>query len=110
MLSECSLMLGLLWCNRRAEGAGSSWKDFLTTTLLKSAGTVCEWFMEMTTKQRHWQLQTGTLMYKCALLCTYTQSAHINACKNIPACFTKDSIFLKVGVHHYHIITCIDTQ
>ena len=45
MLSECSLMLGLLWRNRRAEGAGSSWKDFRTTTLLKSAGSVCEWYL-----------------------------------------------------------------
>ena len=95
-MSECSLMLGLLWWNRRAEGEGSSWKDwkdFLTTTLLKSAGTVCEWFMEMTTKQGHWQLQTGTLKYKCTLLCTYTQSVHIHACKNIPACFTQDTKF-----------------
>ena len=75
MLSECSLMLGLLSWNRREEGAGSSWEDFWTTTLLKSAGSVCERFMETTTKQRHWQLQTGTLMYKCTC-CAHTHDLY----------------------------------
>ena len=41
MLSECSLRLAVLWWNRRAEGAGSSWEEVWTTTLLKSAGGVC---------------------------------------------------------------------
>ena len=35
-------------------------EDFLTTALLNS---VCQWFMETTTKQQHGLLQTGTLMY-----------------------------------------------